>query len=359
MTGRSKARKDSGSVEGSKVRKDCTIMEVSKSGNSGSMEVSKSGNSRSIEGSKSGDSGIMDGNRIGEGSPVTGRSKTNKRRKVGIIAAALIITGLFILLIFAAFYSGLTVRTYRVSTDKLDPGQNVRIVLIADLHSCIYGENQEHLVDLIQKQEPDLIALAGDIADENEPLAGAEMFLANIRGTAPVFYVSGSHECWSRRIEEIKDMVKRHGATVLEHSARTVAVNGARLIICGVDDPDIKLHEGFQYDWKREMHDAFDGLADDPGYKILLSHRPELVGIYKEFSFDLVLSGHSHGGQVRIPFFLNGLYAPDQGWFPKYAGGVYRDENMTLIVSRGVSYNPRLPRIFNPPEVVAIDISGE
>jgi predicted MPP superfamily phosphohydrolase len=73
----------------------------------------------------------------------------------------------------------------------------------------------------------------------------------------------------------------------------------------------------------------------------------------------MVLSGHAHGGQVRIPFILNGLYAPHQGFFPKYAGGVYDHENYTHIVSRGSSFNPKLPRIFNPPEVVSITIKGE
>ena len=290
---------------------------------------------------------------ISSDSEIKGRSRSRKKIVV------LIIAGLFVFMIFAAFYDGLTVRRYRVGTDKLDPGQNVRIVLIADLHSSIYGEGQKSLVGLIKKQDPDLIALAGDIADDREPHTGTEMFLANIRDIAPVFYVSGNHECWSYETDRIKAMIKRYGATVLEHDYRKITINGAEIIICGVDDPDIKLHKDIWYDWEQEMHEAFDGLETEPGYKILLSHRPELVDIYREFSFDLVLSGHSHGGQVRIPFILNGLYAPDQGLFPEYIGGLYRHGVMTHIVSRGVSYNPRLPRIFNPPEVVVIDISGD
>jgi len=283
-----------------------------------------------------------------------GRKGRNRRTVTALVTA-----GLFVLLAFAAFYSGLVVRRYRTGTDKLEPGRNVRIVLITDLHSCIYGENQERLLGLIKKQEPDIIALAGDIADDKAPLTGTKMFLAGISDIAPVFYVSGNHECWSYRLDKIKEMIRGYGVTVLEHNWTTVTVDGARLIICGVDDPDIKLINDIGYDWEQEMHRAFDGLADEPGYKILLSHRPELVDIYREFSFDLVLSGHSHGGQVRIPLILNGLYAPDQGWFPKYAGGIYRHGSMTHVVSRGVSYNPRLPRVFNPPEVVVIDINGE
>lgn len=100
-------------------------------------------------------------------------------------------------------------------------------------------------------------------------------------------------------------------------------------------------------------------MQNKPEFKILLAHRPELIEIYKKSHFDLVLSGHAHGGQVRIPFILNGLFAPDQGWFPEYVGGVYKHDSLTHIVSRGVSYNPLLPRIFNPPEVVVIEIKGK
>ena len=84
--------------------------------------------------------------------------------------------------------------------------------------------------------------------------------------------------------------------------------------------------------------------------------RPERIQLYKKMDFDLVLSGHAHGGQVRIPFLLNGLCAPNQGWFPEYAGGLYEHDSLIHIVSRGLSYNPRLPRIFNPPEIVIIDL---
>ena len=131
------------------------------------------------------------------------------------------------------------------------------------------------------------------------------------------------------------------------------------LIFASLDDPYIELIDDDDRSWEQMMHDAFDGLDDVPGYRILLAHRPERFRTYQRFGFDLVLSGHSHGGQVRIPFILNGLYAPDQGWFPKYAGGVYRHGNMTHVVSRGLSYNEKLPRIFNPPEVVVIDIYGD
>ena len=86
--------------------------------------------------------------------------------------------------------------------------------------------------------------------------------------------------------------------------------------------------------------------------------RTDYIDLYRQYPFDLVLSGHTHGGQVRIPLLVNGLFAPDQGWFPQYAGGLYEVGETSLVVSRGLSYYPRLPRVFDPPEVVVIDVEG-
>ncbi|HCF50214.1 MAG TPA: metallophosphoesterase [Syntrophomonas sp.] len=271
----------------------------------------------------------------------------------------LAVAGLLAIFLFAAFYNGLVVREYTVHTDKLNADESVRIVLIADLHNHIYGEGQSKLVELIRNQNPDIIALAGDIADDEAPLQGTEMLLQGIKGIAPVYYVSGNHEYWSNDIRRIKDAIRQYDVAVLENSYDTITVNSSAIIIAGVDDPEVVKDEKPGSDWEEAFFSAFSGLRNEPEcYKVLLSHRPELVEIYQASAFDLVLSGHAHGGQVRIPFMLNGLYSPNQGWFPKYAGGMYDHGSLTHIVSRGLSFNPRLPRVFNPPEVVVIDIKG-
>ena len=271
----------------------------------------------------------------------------------------LAVVGLLLIFLFAAFYNGLVVREYTVHTDKLNAGESVRIVLIADLHNHIYGQGQSKLVELIRNQNPDIIALAGDIADDEAPLQGTEMLLEGIKGLAPVYYVSGNHEYWSNDIRRIKEAIRQYDVAVLENGYDTITVNSSAIIIAGVDDPEVVKDEKPGSDWEEAFFGAFSGLRNEPEYyKVLLSHRPELVEIYQASAFDLVLSGHAHGGQVRIPFILNGLYSPNQGWFPKYAGGMYDHGSLTHIVSRGLSFNPRLPRIFNPPEVVVIDIKG-
>lgn len=277
-----------------------------------------------------------------------------KKRKLVI----LICIGLFIILLYWAFYNGLVVKKYIIDTNKLNIDESIRIVLITDLHSHIYGKNQAKLVSLIKKQKPDIIALAGDIADDQVPIEGTKQLLAGLNGLAPIYYVSGNHEFWSNDIINIKDTITKYDVIILENSYEQIKVRNSNIIIGGVDDPDVVKYDKLDFDWQGEMHKTFSELQDKPDFKIFLAHRPELIEIYKEYSFDLVLSGHSHGGQVRLPFILNGLFAPNQGWFPKYAGGVYKHDSLTHIVSRGLSYNPCLPRVFNPPEVVVIDVKG-
>lgn len=223
----------------------------------------------------------------------------------------------------------LIIKPYELNTKKLEAGQCIRIVLATDLHSNPLDIKGSRISDILKTQKPDIIALAGDIADASKPYNGAVQFVREAAAIASVYCVTGNHECRSRRYGEITEAFRSSGAVVLEQEYREVVVGGINLIIGGMDDPDVS---------KRD--------------------KPELVSLYEKTPFDLILSGHAHGGQVRIPGVLNGLYAPHQGFFPKYAGGMYKYGNKIHIVSRGVSYDPRIPRIFNPPELVVIDIIG-
>ncbi|PYG87034.1 hypothetical protein LY28_02417 [Ruminiclostridium sufflavum DSM 19573] len=278
-----------------------------------------------------------------------------KKRKYLII----ICTGLLVIILICAFYNGLVVNKFNITAEKLNENEAIRLVLISDLHSHIYGKNQSKLVKLIERQKPDIIALAGDIADDEEAFEGTELFLAGIKGMAPAYYVTGNHEFWSEDVKDIKDKIKKYDVNILENTFERIRIKNSDIIVCGIEDPEVVKYEKPDMNYYEELQRLFSQMQDKQGYKILLAHRPELIEIYKKYSFDLVLSGHAHGGQIRIPFILNGLFAPNQGWFPEYAGGAYEYKSLTHIVSRGLSYNPRLPRIFNPPEVVVIDLEGK
>ena len=273
-----------------------------------------------------------------------------KRWKIWLAAGAVLAA-----LAVWALWTGLAVRTYTLETAKLD--QPVRLLLLTDLHSTVHGREQQALIDLVRAQAPDAVLLSGDIADDEVPHRGTELLLEAVAGKYPCFYVTGNHEFWAEDTEEILEMFRRYGVTVLAGTWSDLAVRGQTLRIFGVDDP-----EGFEAapgeavpaGWLEQWETCRSGLEEGT-FSVLLSHRPELTEHYRGSGFDLVVSGHAHGGQVRIPLLLNGLYAPNQGFFPQYAGGLYDLDGTALAVSRGLSIS-RLPRVFNPPEAVVIDL---
>lgn len=269
-----------------------------------------------------------------------------KRKKLYI----LILFVLLIVFLFAGLFNRLTVTKYTIQNDKIET--DIKIVLLTDLHSCSYGESQNQLIEAIDKQSPDLILLSGDILDDVLPDDNVMKLLDGIADRYPCYYVTGNHEFWSGRVKEQKEMFHSYGVEVLEGDSRSILLNGQTISICGVDDPAIG-KESFE----RQL-DAVIGTVNEEQYTILLSHRPELFMDYAKGDFDLVLSGHAHGGQWRLPLILpNGLYAPAQGFFPEYTKGVHTYNNTKMVVSRGLSKeSTRIPRFFNPPEIVVINL---
>lgn len=256
-----------------------------------------------------------------------------------------------------AFSKRLVVRNYEETSPLLEG--SVRLALLTDLHAGIYGNGQETLLRALRREEPDVILLAGDIADDEVPDDGVWMLLSEIGSEYPCFYVSGNHEFWSGRAEELKQEIEAYGVTVLEGEGRMLEVNGTKLQIFGVDDPDrfgdgTHWLNGVSAEWMSQLA-ACEASRVEGVYSVLMSHRPELVQEYEDSGFDLVVSGHAHGGQIRIPLLLNGLFAPNQGWVPRYAGGRYALGDTAMIVSRGLCRNA-LPRLFNRPELVIIEI---
>ncbi|MEI6578684.1 MAG: metallophosphoesterase [Eubacteriales bacterium] len=269
-----------------------------------------------------------------------------KKTKKSIVRAVAIATPI-VLFSVAAFYNGLTVMNYKIQTEKLT--KPIRIVLIADLHGFVFGKNQSKAINAIKKQNPDIVVLAGDIFVEYRSYDGPVMLLDGIAKLFPCYFVSGNHEFLSEDADGIKKIVRDCGVEVLECNCKEVTVNGQSVNICGLEDP---------YVGKAEFGNQLQNLSvvNTERYSILLSHRAEIIDKYEKLNFDLILTGHAHGGQWRIPFFVNGFFAPDQGFFPDYAGGLYKYNDTVQIVSRGLCKSDLVPRIFNPPELVVIDI---
>ncbi len=282
-----------------------------------------------------------------------------KRTKILFVLLAVLLC-----LILPGFYNALQVVHYTVHVG--DAAQPIRVALVTDLHSCAYGENQRELLEAIDKEAPDLLLLGGDIFDDQIPNDRAAAFLKGIQGKYPCYYVTGNHEYWSGKegFAEKMAILDAYGVIRLSGDMDTIEIKGTKLNICGVDDPYAWADNGYLIDNRdgscREQVKRVAELAKNGCFTILLAHRPELFSSYSQFGFDLVLSGHAHGGQWRIPGILNGVYAPNQGLFPAYAGGRYEQNGTVMIVSRGLAReSTRVPRFYNRPELVLIDLLPE
>ena len=275
---------------------------------------------------------------------------SNKSNEKKIILIIIFCTAVGLLIVLTAYFF-LPV-TERFNLLKEGDENAVRCVLVTDLHSCYYGKNQKNLIERIDKENPDIIFLGGDIFDDQIDDDNAVIFLEEISKKYKCFYVSGNHEYWSERCDEMKDKVRSLGITVLEGDCETIEINGKTIDVCGVDDPTRLTNSQF----KEQLNKAYAKTSEDH-YKILLTHRPEQTDFYALYDYDLILSGHAHAGQIRIPFINIGLYAPNQGLFSKYVSGIYTLSNGSrLIVSRGLARESTpAPRFFNHPEIVVID----
>lgn len=262
----------------------------------------------------------------------------------------LLVLAILVILTLIALDERLILRTYTVVSPKLTA--EVRLAVVTDFHS---SDNAEEVAAMVASCAPDAVLLVGDLFDDdtaNRPTERTLSLMRQLSAQYPCYYVSGNHEAWTGEMDALYQQTEEAGVTVLRMSSGVLTVRGQRIALCGIPDPYEMVFSGAP-DTEEQIRQAMENV-DSADFTVLLAHRPELLAKYAQFPFDLVVSGHAHGGQVRIPGVLNGLYAPNQGWFPKLAGGAYTQDGTTLIVSRGLAVRTRLPRIFNRPEVVLV-----
>ena len=260
------------------------------------------------------------------------------------------VLAILVVLTLIALDERLILRTYTVVSPKLTA--EVRLAVVTDFHS---SDNADDVVAMVASCAPDAVLMVGDMFDDdiaNRPTERTLSLMRQLSAQYPCYYVSGNHEAWTGEMDALYQQTEEAGVTVLRMSSGVLTVRGKRIALCGIPDPYEMVFSGAP-DTEEQLRQALEDV-DSADFTVLLAHRPELLAKYAQFPLDLVVSGHAHGGQVRIPGVLNGLYAPNQGWFPKLAGGAYTQDGTTLIVSRGLAVRTRLPRIFNRPEVVLV-----
>lgn len=252
---------------------------------------------------------------------------------------------------------GIQVTVTQVGVHGLPDGfEGLRIVQISDLHGHEYGQDIEALLALVAQQVPEFIVVTGDLIDQESHLAMVPALARGLAAIAPTYYVTGNHEWAVGGVPRLKGILTECGVTVLSNQYVTLERNGDSLVLAGVDDPngyaDQKTPEELYGEIQREAGDLCT---------ILLAHRNDRFDQYAAAGYDLVISGHAHGGIVRLPF-TDGLLGTDRKLFPTWTAGVYTLGDSTLFVSRGLGNNT-VPihgfRLFNRPDLAVLELTGE
>ncbi|MDG5473524.1 metallophosphoesterase [Jeotgalibacillus sp. ET6] len=280
------------------------------------------------------------------------------KKKYKIFAAAA--AGITLLGLFFYTQNNSIVTTHlSIKSKKLpDEFSGYTIVHLSDLHSKSFGKNQSRLMEELQESEPDLVVFTGDLVDSRRYNEKTSMKgMDKLTKIAPVYYVTGNHEARSGKFNDLEKKLEAAGVFVMRNTFVELERHGASIQLLGVDDPLQSMDNNESKAMNNVLTTVTEEMNEDD-FKILLSHRPELFSLYRQFDLDLVFSGHAHGGQIRFPF-IGGVIAPGQGVFPEYTAGVYSEDDTSMIVSRGLGNSLFPLRVFNRPEIIVTTLISD
>lgn len=263
------------------------------------------------------------------------------------LKTAIISTISLVLLIYivSGFINPLRVTHYSYSSAKIPDGfEDFRIVQISDFHCKEFGDKESKLIEAIKNEKPDLIVITGDSIDDKHPIDNYRYLLEGIYKIAPVYYVTGNHEYdKSAPYEEMLELHKKYRIKSLNDTNAIIARNGDAIMLSGMDYLPILKGHNLNIDY-----------ANASIFNMLLFHGTDRFDGIAPYHYDLVLSGHSHGGIIRLPF-IGGLITNEGELFPKYDSGVYTSGISTMISSSGLG-DAALPRFHNPRELISITL---
>lgn len=282
------------------------------------------------------------------------KTKGKKHRGRGCLTALIILA---LIAAAAAFLikdsrEDLEISRYEVASQKLPESfDGFKIVQLSDLHGAEFGEDGMGLVEKVKELEPDIIALTGDFVTDEGDLAAVEKLAARLTELCPVYFISGNHEFGSGLAVKVRNILERAGVKYLSNEYLTISRGEDGILLGGVEDPLAYADMLSPDELAQKMNDA----APD-AFKILLGHRNYWMTEYPELPVDLIFCGHAHGGLIRIPG-VGGLIGTDRRLFPDFDAGEYNNGRYTLIVSRGLGNSVSIPRVFNRPEIVCVELT--
>lgn len=276
-----------------------------------------------------------------------------KRKKRIVLTGLLIFLAVFTIWLY---WGNVSVQTTEIAIhhqEMPDAFRGFQIAQVSDLHNAQFGSRQKDLLSRLQAASPDLIAVTGDLIDSSHTnLTAALDFIRGAADIAPLYFVTGNHEAWIENYEAMEQQLIQAGAIPLRDTGIELKRGDASIFLLGMDDPafDGGMKAADNMDKKIKAQNI--GESD---FTVLLSHRPELFEVYVSNQMDLVLSGHAHGGQFRLPW-IGGIIAPNQGFFPRYTAGVYEKERTKMLVSRGLGNSVIPVRFNNRPELIILTL---
>lgn len=225
-----------------------------------------------------------------------------------------------------------------------------RIVHISDLHGMSFGRDNRRLAELIRRQQPDIIAYTGDIAGAEGDLSAVEPLLKELEGLCPAYYVNGNHEWADGCVEEIAALMERYGVRCLSNEIELLYRGEDSIAIIGAEDPNGRADMMTPWELSLQAGELYSGK-----FMLWLAHRNDYIKMYPDIGTDLILSGHAHGGIVRLPF-VGGLLNVNRSLGAEYESGLYYSGHYIMEVSRGLGNSIPIPRFFNRPELVTIEL---
>lgn len=284
--------------------------------------------------------------------------RSNRKKYIKSAIVLLIVIALLLFCSYQNRHLETTYYTYEAEQLGVDL-DGYRIVQISDLHNAKFGKNNQKLVDRIRECDPDMIVLTGDLVDSNHTnVDRAVQFVDEIVKICPVYYVTGNHEYWldTSEYENLMDGVASAGVIILDDQVVEISRGDAKFRLVGLDDKS--LADGTLGTLLNNAQNVAHEDSEKKEFTVVLAHEPQYLARYAGTGVDLVLSGHAHGGQFRLPF-VGGIVAPDQGFLPEYTAGEYYMNGTEMIVSRGLGNSVIPVRLFNYPEIVCVELVGK
>lgn len=278
---------------------------------------------------------------------------TKRRKKRRWLIAAGVIIFLLLLFIWLMYDSSanLQVSHYEAASEKLPESfDGFTIVQLSDLHGAQFGSDGTALAEKVRELEPDMIALTGDFVTDEGDLDAVRQLVSELSEICPVYFVSGNHEFGSGLAQKVRQIMTDAGVKYLSNEFVSIDRGEDSIILGGVEDPLAYADMIDPPELARRMNEA-----DPAAFKVLLGHRNYWMEEYPDLPVDLILSGHAHGGLVRIPG-VGGVIGTDRSLFPDYDAGEYDNGAYTLIVSRGLGNSVPVPRLLNRPEIVVVTL---